>query len=339
MTGEAVEFARPLHVLDRLREIGDPPCIGPQRGDLGHDVDEPRALADQRIDQFGAGHVALQADRVLHIGDEARSIGDDAGRHEIVDQLERHIAGIDLVQARPGAVDIAVEPVVHRLLHAFAMRCRDVEAAAEKRGQLTTVAAFRLLHPDREPLEHPAEFQRDECVERHVCRDRRESQHGAAIVAEEFQSADLGRHLEKLLADEEERGDDAGYAHGKADGAARHTLDRFLDALIDVVGRGYAAGAVGAGALLQVKVRVIAVEQGFVEATVQPPAPLAMQCRREEVPDTGETRILDEHEKDQQGCAGQEGRQRRRILRIVEEGDRIDEITRGFGQPDTGLAG
>ena len=75
----------------------------------------------------------------------------------------------------------------------------------------------------------------------------------------------------------------------------------------------------GAGAVLQVEMRVIAVEQRFVEAAVQPAAPFAMQCRGEEVADAGEARILEEHEEDQQGGAGQQRRQRRRILGIVEE--------------------
>ena len=57
------------------------------------------------------------------------------------------------------------------------------------------------------------------------------------------------------------------------------------------------------------------------------------------MPDTGEARILDQHEHDQQAGAGQQGRQRRRIFRIVEQRDRIDEIARSFGQPHTGLAG
>ena len=67
-SGQAVELARPLHVFDRLGKSGHPPGIGLEGRDVGHDMDEPRALADQRVDQLGAGHIVLQADMVVDVG-------------------------------------------------------------------------------------------------------------------------------------------------------------------------------------------------------------------------------------------------------------------------------
>ena len=61
-----------------------------------------------------------------------------------------------------------IEPGVHLLLHAFAARCGDVEAAAQEGRQFAAVAAFGLLHRDRQPLQQSAELQRDEGVQRHV---------------------------------------------------------------------------------------------------------------------------------------------------------------------------
>ena len=80
------------------------------------------------------------------------------------------------------------------------------------------------------------------------------------------------------------------------------------------------------------------IEQGFVEAAVQPAAPLAMQGRRDQVPDADDAGILEEDEQDEKSGAVEQIGQRRRVAGVVEEGDRVDQFARGLGHPDAGLA-
>jgi hypothetical protein len=228
---------------------------------------------------------------------------------------------------------------VHLLLHVFAARGGYVEAAPQERRQLGTISALRLLHGHGEPLEEPADFQREIGIERHIHGDRRKGQDGRTIGAEELQPVDHGRLLKQLLTDEEQRGGNAHDAHGKADGAAGHALDRLLHALIDVVGRRDGRSVGVPAAVLQVEVRVVRIEQRFIELAVQPATPLAMQGRRDQVSDAYYAGILEEDEQDKQSGAVQQIRQRRRVAGIVEEGDRVDQLARGLGHPDAGFAG
>ena len=98
---------------------------------------------------------------------------------------------------------------MQRFLDGLAARGGDMEAAPEQHRQLAAIAGLGLLHPDRQPLEDAAELHGDPGVERDVEADRQQRQHEAAILAEKFEPADGGRHFEQLLADEEERGEDA----------------------------------------------------------------------------------------------------------------------------------
>ena len=61
-----------------------------------------------------------------------------------------------------------------------------------------------------------------------------------------------------------------------------------------------------AAAMLQVEMGMIAVEQGVVEAAVQPAAPFAMQGRGDEVPDADEAGILEDHEEDEKARTGEQ---------------------------------
>ena len=96
--------------------------------------------------------------------------------------------------------------------------------------------------------------------------------------------------------------------------------------------------ALVAAAVLQMKMGVIAVKQGFVEPAVQPAAPLAMQRCREEMPDTDYSGVLEENEKDEKASAVEHRRERRCIARVVKEGDRIDKFAGGLGHPHACLA-
>ena len=214
-----------------------------------------------------------------------------------------------------------------------------MEAAPQEGRQLGAIGAFGTLDGDGKPLEQAADLQREIGVERHIDRDRGEGQHRSAVGAEELQALDDCRLLDQLLADEEQRGRDAHDAHGEADRAAGHALDQFLHALVDVVGRRDRRATGVAAAVLQVEVGVVRIEQGFVEAAVQPAAPLAMQGRRDQVPDADDAGILEEDEQDKKSGAVEQIGQRRRIAGIVEEGDRVDQFARGLGHPDAGLAG
>ena len=225
---------------------------------------------------------------------------------------------------------------MERLLDGLAARGGDVEAPPEQHRQLAAIAGLGLLHPDRQPLEDAAELQRGPGVERDVDADRQQRQHEAAILAEKLEPADRSRHLEQLLADEEQRGEDAEHAHGKAERAAGHALDRVLDALLDIVGR---AGRCAARRIvLEMEVRVVGVEKRGIEAAVQPAAPFAVQRSRKKMPHADQACILEQHQQDQRAGVGQKRRQRPRIVRPVEIGDRGDELAGGFGEPDPGLA-
>src|SRR5438445_8742102 len=100
-------------------------------------MDEPRALADQLGDHFRAGNIAFVVKAIVDERHETRTISDDPGADEVVDQLERRVAVVDDIEPAPGFVDIDIEPVVHRLLYVLAMRGGDMEAAAQECRQFT----------------------------------------------------------------------------------------------------------------------------------------------------------------------------------------------------------
>src|SRR5690606_25371129 len=108
--------------------------------------------------------------------------------------------------------------------------------AAQQRRPLTTIGAFGLLDAEIETLQSLADLDRDQRAERDIDHDCRKGQNGAAVAAEEIQSLHMGRHLDQLLTDEESRQEHADNTHDEANGAAGHALDRFLQALIDIVG-------------------------------------------------------------------------------------------------------
>ena len=278
---QPVEFLRLLHVLDGVGEVGDALGIGVQRGDRRHHMDKPGTLADQRIHQFGARYIALEVDLFVHIGQQAGAVGDNPRRDEIVDRLERHVAGIDPVQASPGAIDTDVKPIVHFLLDVLATSGGDMEAAAQQGGQFGAIAAFGLLDGDGQPLQDAAELHGDKRVYRHVERDRREGEHGAAIVAEKLQPGHR-RSRSRAASGRRRYNDVATPITPMARPIAPPVmpLDRILDALVDVVGRFGDRPSLPLCRVLHVEMRVIAVEQRVVEAAVQPATPLAVQVSR-----------------------------------------------------------
>ena len=126
---------------------------------------------------------------------------------------------------------------MHVGLHGFAIGRRHMEAAAQERRQLGTIAALGLLHRGVEPLQQLADLQGDIGVERHIDCHRGESEDREAVVAEELESGDRLRHFDKLVAIDDQRRNRTERARRKADRAAGHILDRFMYALVDIVGR------------------------------------------------------------------------------------------------------
>ena len=61
-------------------------------------------------------------------------------------------------------------------------------------------------------------------------------------ASQTFQAFDLDRGPNEIFADKIKRSRHAQHAHGETDSAAGHVLDRFLDALVDVVRRDNATG-------------------------------------------------------------------------------------------------
>ncbi|MCY1242695.1 hypothetical protein D9M72_556770 [compost metagenome] len=65
----SIVILRLLHRFYCLGKLGDPVCIRPERRDVGHRMDEPRAFVDQSRRQLGAGDIVLQADRFVDVGE------------------------------------------------------------------------------------------------------------------------------------------------------------------------------------------------------------------------------------------------------------------------------
>ena len=132
-------------------------------------------------------------------------------------------------------------------------------------------------------------------VATNVGNDGNKRQEGAAIFAEERQSINRSRCFDDLAANKGKREQHPCDTHGDANGTAGHSLDRFLDTLINIVGH-RDVGRYGMGrAMLEVIVRMVAVEQCIVEALIKPSTPLAVQRRRKIVPDRDEAYIAKDH--------------------------------------------
>ncbi len=75
-------------------------------------------------------------------------------------------------------------------------------------------------------------------------------------------------------------------------------FDRFLQALINIVGHFRAV------TLLEVIMRMISVEEGFVEAGIQPSAPFAVQRCRNQMAETDKSKLLHDHYEDENSAIG-----------------------------------
>ncbi len=83
---------------------------------------------------------------------------------------------------------------------------------------------------------------------------------------------------------------------------------------------------------------VIAIKQGVGKAVIEPFAPLAMQCRGQEVAKSNQRHILGQHQQDQE--AGIHGDCHERILNwcAFNIDDRIHQQAGSFSHPNCGLA-
>ncbi|MCY1528409.1 hypothetical protein D9M68_635120 [compost metagenome] len=198
-----------LNGFDRVREIGYAPSVRPQRRNVGHHMYEPRAFVDQCSRQFSTRNVVLQADLVVHVGEQAGCIGDNPRANEIMDQFEPHVAGSHPIQAGPGLINVEISALVDDVLGSFSMEDGNMEAAVQESVQFGAVASLRPLHAYRQVLENPTKLGGNDGVERYINRDRHESQAGASIAAQELKPSDVARHLNKLAADKTKRQHDS----------------------------------------------------------------------------------------------------------------------------------
>ena len=87
------------------------------------------------------------------------------------------------------------------------------------------------------------------------------------------------------------------------------------------------------------EMRMVGIEQCFIEASVEPLTPLAVKRSRKEMTDCREPSVLYDRDRGKAGRGGQQRCERGGRCWMVKVGYPTDQFARGYGEPDAGLSG